>query len=693
MTFSHLVLRDPAVLSYGLCALAFLAFVVHLAFGWRGGPKATVLVAAVAMTGAWAALNVAFALTQAAPLWRAQALLDALRVAAWVVFLALILGGGRRALVWCAGLLVLPAVALGLPPPGPETDGFAVTRAAVGALLAVTVAGLVLIEQVFRRAREHARWSIKPLCLGLGGLFVFDLYLYADALLFSRIGADVWAARGLAHALVIPFLAIATARNRDWTIDIALSRAVVFQSATFLATGIYLLTIAAAGYYVRYFGGSWGKTVQIGFIFAALLILGWLFSSGTLRSKVRVFINKNFFSYRYDYREEWLRFTNVLFSRDRSVSAAQRSVEALANLVESPAGALWLLNDDGDFVQEARWNFPGLHAAEPADGAFAQFLRRTGWVVNLAESIDEPSRYPDLTVPEWIRALPSAWLVVPIIAEDELIGFGVLATPRTSLDVDWEVRDLLKSAARQAGSFLAQLRTSEALLEARKFEAFNKMTAFVVHDLKNLVAQLGLLMKNAERHAQNPRFQTDMLSTVQHVSDRMNRLLLQLSAGARGDEGARPVNLARLAERVTQTRRGENTHLLVHAPDPVITVGQEARLERVLGHLMQNAIDATRERGEVEIRVFAEGRRAIVEVKDNGCGMSEEFVRERLFRPFQTTKPAGMGIGAFETAQLAKDMGGSIQADSRPGAGTLIRLVLPLHAEEQRDEQKAQALA
>ena len=693
MIFFDLVLPDPAVLTYGLCTLAFLALVVQLAFGWRGGSKATVLVAAVAMTAAWAALNVAFALTHAASFWRAQALLDALRVAAWIVFLALILGGGRRTLVWCAALLALPAVAVSLPPLGPEADGLRGPRAPLGVLLGVTVAGLVLVEQVFRRAREHARWSIKPLCLGLGGIFVFDLYLYADALLFGRVDPDVWAARGFAHALVIPFLAIATVRNRDWTINIAVSRGVVFQSAAFLATGVYLLTIAAAGYYVRYFGGTWGKAVQIGFIFAAVLVLGWLFSSGTLRSKLRVFINKNFFSYRYDYREEWLRFANMLFRRDRSVSAAERSVEALANLVESPGGALWLLDDDGKYVQEARWNFPGVQNAEPADGALARFMRGTGWVVNLAEHAEDPSRYPDLAVPQWVKELPSAWLVVPIIAQDELIGFGVLVTPRTAVDINWEVRDLLKTAARQAGSFLAQLRASEALIEARKFEAFNKMSAFVVHDLKNLVAQLSLLLKNAERHAQNPRFQHDMLSTVRHVSERMNRLLLQLSAGARGEESVRPVNLARLAERVAEAKATQHSHLSINAPDAVITLGHEIRLERVIGHLTQNAIDATREQGEVRIRVFSEAQRAIVEVEDTGCGMSEEFLREQLFRPFQTTKPTGMGIGCFESAQLAKEMGGSIQADSRPGAGTVIRLVLPLHAEEQRDEQKARALA
>jgi hypothetical protein len=694
MTLFENVMRDPAVLGYGLSACAFVVFLVHLAIGWRGGAKAVVLVATVGFSAAWAALSIAFAVNEAPVFWRAQALADSLRVAGWIVFLALALGARRGTLRWTPVLLILPAIAVALPPVEHGNDVLPVTRAPFGALLAVAVLGLVLAEQVFRRAQEHARWAVKPLCIGLGGVFVFDLYMYADALLFGRLDPHVWAARGFAHALVIPFVAIATARNRDWTIDIALSRGVVFQSAVFLATGIYLLTIAAAGYYVRYFGGTWGKTVQIAFIFAAILVLGWLFSSGTLRSKLKVFINKHFFSYRYDYREEWLRFTHLLFGRDRSVGAAQRSIEALANLVESPGGALWLLDDDGRYVQEARWNFPRVQAAEPADETFAGFLRRTGWVVNLAEHAEEPTRYPaELALPRWIGELPTAWLIIPIVVQEDLIGFAVLAKPRTPVEVNWEVRDLLKTAARQAGSFLAQLRASEALLEARKLEAFNKMTAFVVHDLKNLVAQLALLLKNAERHGQNPRFQSDMLSTVRHVSDRMSRLLLQLSSGAQGAEGVRPVDLARLAERVAQVKRAQQSNVSVHAPAPVFTVGHELRLERVLGHLAQNAIDATREQGEVSIRVFAEANRAIVEVKDTGCGMSEQFVRERLFRPFETTKPSGMGIGAFETAQLAKEMGGSIQADSQPGAGTLIKLILPLHADEQRHEKEAQAAA
>jgi hypothetical protein len=694
VTASDIGLGDPAVLSYGFCALAFFAFLVHLALGWRGGIKASVLVATVAASVVWATLNVAFALTEAAALWRAQAFFDSLRLGGWLLFLGLVLGGRRESLRLAAALALLPVLALWWLPAAPSDEFVAaVSRVPFGLLLGVSVAGLVLSEQVFRRARAHARWAVKPLCIGLGASFVFDLYLYADALLFGRIEPDAWAARGFAQALVIPFIVLATARNREWTIDIALSRGVVFQSTAFLASGIYLLAIAAAGYYVRYFGGSWGRTFQVGFVFAALLLLGWLFSSGTLRSKLRVFINKNFFSYRYDYRQEWLRFTSVLSTREPNVSVAQRAVHALADLVESPAGALWLLGGEECYVQEARWNFPRVDAAERAQAALPDFLQRTGWVVNLQEYRDAPARYPGLQVPEWLGALPAAWLIVPIAAQDELIGFVVLATPRAAVDVNWEVRDLLKTAARQAGSFLAQLRASEALLEARKFEAFNKMTAFVVHDLKNLVAQLSLLLSNAERHRHNPRFQEDMLATVQHVSERMNRLLLQLSTGARGEEGARPVDLSRLAERVARAKAAEPAGVPVEGAQQVMAVAHEHRLERVVGHLVQNAIDATREGGGVRVRVSAQEALAVLEVSDTGCGMSEQFVRERLFRPFETTKAGGMGIGAFETAQYVKEIGGSIQVESRPGTGTRVTLALPLHRGEALRAQPERAAA
>jgi len=470
----ELSIRSPDIFSYGLGALAFLAFAVHLATGWRGGLRASVLLATIAVSALWAGANVGFALTENPAFWAGQTVLDALRIGGWLLFVIALLRGARTALQWGPALLLLLPAAAWFASPGAPAAQTGPSRLAFGLLLGIAIAGLVLTEQVFRRSLEQARWAIKPLCLGLGGGFVFDLYMYADALLFGRLDADIWAARGFAQALVIPFIALATARNKDWTIDIALSRGVLFHSTAFLASGIYLLAVAAAGYYVRYFGGSWGKTFQVGFIFAAVLLLGWLFSSGALRAKLKVFINKNFFSYRYDYREEWLRFTNLLATRENNISAPQRCIEALANLVESPGGALWLRGENGSFAQAARWNLPDSQARENPEQPLACFMRTTGWVVNLDEYREDASRYPDLQLPEWLRSLAAAWLIVPIIAQDDLIGFMVLAAPRAAIDVNWEVRDLLKTAARQIGSFLAQMQSSEALLEAKKFDAFNK---------------------------------------------------------------------------------------------------------------------------------------------------------------------------------------------------------------------------
>lgn len=715
-------MRGPASLSFGLGMLAFLAFSVHIALGWRGGLRASVLLATIAISAMWAGLNFGFALTDRPGFWTAQTILDALRVGGWLVFIVILLGGRpapgtglparptasnsstgtqdstsfRGGMWWAAAFLLLPAAAWVFPPspPVPELASVsAPSRLPYGFLLGVSVVGLVLTEQIFRRTLEHARWSIKPLCLGLGASFVFDLYMYADALLFGRLDANIWAARGLAQALVIPFIALATARNKDWTINIAVSRGIVFHSAAFLASGVYLLTVAAAGYYVRYFGGSWGKTFQVGFIFAAVLLLGWLFSSGTLRSKLKVFINKNFFSYRYDYREEWLRFTNLLSTLDPNVSAPQRCIQALANLVESPSGALWLRGNSEVFTQSAHWNLPNIQAEECSDRSLPRFLGATGWVINLDEYRKQPSRYPGLQLPEWLKSMPSAWLIIPIVAQDQLMGFMILTAPRAAIDVNWEVLDLLKTAARQVGSFLGQIQSSEALLEAKKFDAFNKMAAFVAHDLKNLVAQLALLLKNSERHRQNPRFQDDMLSTVKHVTERMNRLLLQLSTGSRGAENLRPINLGTLAKRVVDAKADQRADIAIDTSAEVMTLGYEQRFERVVGHLVQNAIDATHEGGTLAIRVFADGGRAIMEIADTGCGMSEEFVRERLFRPFQTTKESGMGIGAYETAQYVKEVGGRLETNSRPGMGTRIQMILPLRGGNASRGQHDRAVA
>jgi putative PEP-CTERM system histidine kinase len=355
-------------------------------------------------------------------------------------------------------------------------------------------------------------------------------------------------------------------------------------------------------------------------------------------------------------------------------------IKGLADMLESPAGSLWLRDATGrSFVQGARWNMPAEPVAEPSDSEFIRFLDETGWVVNLEEYRSSPDRYRKLRIPRWLSDWPNAWLVIPLSTASELIGFVVLATARTRIDVNWEVNDLLKTAARQAATFLGQMQATEALLEARKFDAFNRMSAFVVHDLKNIVTQLSLMLKNAERHRDNPEFQKDMRMTVENSVDRMKQLMMQLREGTTPVDAPSGIDLAAVVDRIQRTKANQEPGLELRVESNVVAQGHVDRLERVIGHLVQNAIDATPGDGRVWVRLAKLNGLAVIEVGDTGGGMTPEFVRDRLFKPFQTTKATGMGIGAYESFQYVQELGGRVEVDSTPGVGTQVRLLLPAY--------------
>ena len=437
--------------------------------------------------------------------------------------------------------------------------------------------------------------------------------------------------------------------------------------------------MASVGYYVRYFGGEWGRALQLALVVAAMLGLGILLVSGSIRAKVKVLVGKHFFHYRYDYREEWLRFTQTLNAQDSPQSMGEQVIRGLANMVESPAGSLWLREaGQVSYCQTARWNLPSNPAIEQPDSPLCKFLLDSGWIINLEEYRCFPGRYSGLEIPAWISALPNAWLIVPLMVGHDMQGFVILASSRTPINVNWEVNDLLRTAGCQAASFLAKMQATEALLEVRKFDAFNKMSAFVVHDLKNIVTQLSLMLKNAEKHRDNPEFQQDMLMTVDHAVERMRQLMLQLREGAKPPGGICGVNLVDIIQRIQKDKHSQGHQIDVRFDGRLVARGHDERLERVLGHLVQNALDASAPDGKVWVTIERQNDKAAVEVGDTGHGMSQEFIRDRLFKPFQSTKAAGMGIGAYESAQYIRELGGEMLVDSEPGKGTRMRVILPL---------------
>ncbi len=620
--------------SHGLAGVAYMVFSLGLvARGYLRAPRERpriVLMLALVASAAWAWLMVVAIWREQPLLLRLAAMADILRYGAWFWFLLVLLKvraqrGVNASLSWLGqgalGVFVAAVALQGLPVLG-YGNAEVLRKLQLFSALSLPVMAMVLLEQLFRNVSDDSRWNIKPLCLGLAGAFLFDLYLYSQAVLFNRLDSDAFSIRGAVHAMVVPLLFLSTSRQSDWIARIQISRKAAFHSATLMIAGLYLLFISGVGYYVRFFGGDWGRALQVGLVFLGLIVLVVLALSGSVRAQLRVFLGKHFFRYRYDYREEWLRFTQTLSAKNSPQEMGEQVVRGLADMLDSPAGGLWLKNrGEPGYCQTARWNIAQSTSVEESDSGLSQFLKTSGWVVNLEEYRSFPRRYGQLVLPPWLQDIPQAWLIVPLMVADDMIGFVVLARARARMDVNWEVNDLLKTAGRQAASFLAQMQATEALLEVRKFDAFNRMSAFVVHDLKNVVTQLSLMMKNAKRLHNNPEFQQDMLLTVENSLDRMRQLMLQLREGATPPGTVVGVDLEAIARRIAVVSADRGRTLDLDIADPVVTRGHEERIERIIGHMVQNAFDATDATGRVWLRLDRSRGQAMIEVGDTGHGM------------------------------------------------------------------------
>ena len=687
------------VISYISAAGIFLVLLAVLLIGRTDGTFRRLLALASAASALWAA-SAAYQAAYGSPLIIPQ-LLELLRDLAWLTFLLHMLYAktdGKGAMsTWLPivrhGLYTVTAVTMlfGLHLHFNVTglsflSGFDFQPA--GHLM-LAIVGLVLLEQILRNTPTDLLRAIKYLCFGIGGIFTYDFYMYSDALMFQRIDPVLWEARGFINAAVVPVIGIALARNPQWSPGIFISRRIIFHTSALLGSGLYLLAMGVGGYYVRDYGGTWGAVVQTIFLFGAGLLLLILIFSGPLRARLRVFINKHFFHYKYDYREEWLRFIRTLSTSERDTPLPERVIHAIAQIIDSPGGVLWVRHDghgDGLFKPEAHWNIKlPVPAGEPANSSLIRFLEIQKWVINLDEYERDPGLYQslgDLTMPSWIKFIPNAWLISPLILHERLLGFVVLTrSPASHKDFNWEDSDLLKTSGSQAAGYLAQHAISQALAEARQFEAFNRLSTYVVHDLKNLISQLSLVVSNAARHGNNPLFMKNVISTVNNSVSKMNRLLDRLRDGVQPDFG-REVNLAELlAEVVHDARAAKPAPLLECGAKDVTLTADHDQLASVIGHVIRNAQDATPEDGRITVRLQKINGHAVVEVEDTGCGMDETFISARLFRPFQTTKgKSGMGIGVYEAREFVRSLGGDIYVESKPGEGTIFRIQLPYQA-------------
>ena len=682
-------------LSYLAGFVANLLLTILLLISWRGHPRGRWLIGACAVMVVWSgciALDEAFH----AVFPPVIASLEVLHIYVWLAFFNKLMHTSGHSpllyntrwirfavhlLAWALIGYVWVAMGLSLT----LIPVFHSTVQLSGHVM-LAVIGLHLIEQYYRNARLDQRWRIKFMCFALVVLFVYDLYIYLDALFFHQIREDLWKARGAVTAMLAPFIAIAAARNPDWSVDIFISRQVVFQSAALLVTGGYLVLVGFGSYYIEYYGGDWGEVGQIVFLVAAVLVLMSMVFSGQMRARLKVFLSKNFFNYVYDYRQEWLRLITTLAESRTGLTLGERVILGLGQVVESPSGVLWLREPSGRFTYRASYGDPDIDIPYiEADDPMVRFIREKEWVVNLEELASRGELYEDLALPRWLKPHLHAWLLVPLWGKEQsLDGLVLLTRPRTDMAWNWEVIDMLKSTGCLAASYLALEEAASALAEARQFEGFNRLSAFVIHDLKNLVAQLSLVVCNAEKHRDNPEFMRDVITTVDHAVGKMNGLMSQLRNSSPAAV-AEDVDLSTILREVIEARKKQvpPPSLEICSTKLVVNANRD-RLGSALEHVIHNAQDAAGKSGQVRVSLRSSDKSiATVEVEDNGCGMDQEFIRARLFRPFDTTKGlTGMGIGAYESREYIRSMGGDLTVRSEPGKGSVFLFTIPLAKEE-----------
>ena len=547
------------------------------------------------------------------------------------------------------------------------------------------VIGLMLVEQVYRNATQESQWSIKFLCLGLGALFMIDFFVYSKSLLFAQLDSLLWSSRGFINALITPLLFISILRlQASKALRITASRKIVFHTTVLLGSGLYLIVMSLAGFYIRDYGGNWGATAQLLFIFLALLILSILFISGKARALTKVFINKHFFHYHYDYRDEWLKVSKTIAKLNSINELSGFIIKTLCDLVDSSGGGLWLKNDQDDFylAEESNLGFSPPFTLQK-NQSLIRFMKKKQWVIDFIELSKSPHIYDDVDLSQWQNPLYNIFLIIPLLQEDDIVAFVVLTKAKVTRQLNWEDHDLLKTVCLQLANALALSHASDALSRSRQFEAYNRLSAFLVHDLKNLVTQVCLIVKNSEKHKYNVEFIDDSIDTLKNIIFKMDHLLSQLKKEQLTSHNQSLINLVDIIKDVAIQQNANKPNLqLITNLDNIEIVGETQKITAIFSHLVQNAQEATADDGFIKVILSTDNQEAIIKIIDNGTGMDNKFIAERLFKPFDTTKGnAGMGIGVYEARDYIMKHDGSCNVESALGVGTTFIIKLPLALE------------
>ena len=517
---------------------------------------------------------------------------------------------------------------------------------------------------------------------------MFEFVTYANATMVNQVEVGYIAARGYIYFLLMPLLVISIRRIHHWGIDIFISRDVVLHSSLLLVAGGYLFVMAVIGYAINFVGGSWGATVQIILVVMSFALLATVFLSNAFRTKIKIFITKHFFANQYDYRVEWVKLTKWLTRSGESTSDVYHAgLTGLLNAVQYDSGLLFKVSKSGIecIAKASQLSHADIDEKQISMlNKLVEYSGENGWIIDTDAYLVKPFDYEGLKLDREVLKQWNYQLFIPFMQDNNVWGFAVLAAgDKEKVTLNWEVKDYLNAVSEQVGTFIQHHEAAQVVAENAQFAAFNRMSAFVLHDLKNVLAQVDLILANAQQHKHNPEFIEDTFETLEHTKARMEKMLKQLTDKKVVEDSVNDEQcLSSVIDEVIKQRCSSLSPVpKLHLMKERSVVVDKEKVANVLYHLISNAQQATSDDGEIDVvlNVDSAQNTQLVLIEDSGIGMEKSFIEERLFKPFDTTKGnAGMGIGAYDAKTYLESIGGKLVVTSEVGKGSCFTLHFPI---------------
>jgi len=547
-------------------------------------------------------------------------------------------------------------------------------------LIVGIIINLIHLENTLRSSGGVKRQQIKNVIIGVGALLSFHIYLASKALLFSTIDARYLAVSSVIILISCSIVFSTVVRNRLLDIDIFISRYVIYNSMTVLLVGAYLLLVGLIAQGIKLAGGSFDTFWSTLFIFTALISIVASFLSTKLRRKIQLFITRHFYKHKYEFRDKWMETTEKIGAKSEISQIQKTIVEMISDTMGAQEVYLWLYEPAYHRYYLASSTIPVFGQLQiREDHPIVSYIKKNPATFFIKDMLENEKGFAQDIAP--IIAATKVVLCTPLIVEgEEPVGFLLQGEDISGEPYRKDDLDLLKAIAGHAAARIKNIYLMKELIAIKETETFQQVSSFFIHDLKNLVSTLSLLVQNAEEHMSNPLFQQDAARTLRSTVSKMNAMISNLSILYKGLKvSPSSMNLNDLLEETLSALNGQVSSRIVRCMEdlPAIPLDGE-QVRKVCLNLLLNAIEASPPAGKIEVRTFAKDGDVVLIIADHGCGISREFIQSSLFRPFQTTKPHGLGIGLFQCKKIVEAHKGRIEVESEEGNGSTFRVVLPL---------------